>query len=302
MKTTHEIDEVRKFVSTLDHTEPNSVCQLSEGHISQAFRFELSSGEKRVLRISAKKEDFLGDEYAFSHFGKNLPIPRVIAIGQFNDNSFYCISDFVAGETTNNFSTEQMMATLTAQNDIFAKIFMTNISNSSGYGDLNINTGNAPFKSWKAALIDDVKKMKSDHLHEHAKNIGLDPNVIDRFLEQFNVNLSFASEIRRLVHGDLGFDNIIMHQGRVVAVIDWAQMSYGDWMYDYAKFDFWWPGRYTKPDMFARRYSLDGEHIQERAALYWAYTALGTISFADKYKNKTVAQWLRTYASEKILR
>ncbi|MEI6481690.1 MAG: phosphotransferase, partial [Candidatus Saccharibacteria bacterium] len=113
-------------------------------------------------------------------------------------------------------------------------------------------------------------------------------------------NLPFASETRRLLHGDLGFDNLIVNDGKVTAVIDWAQMGYGDWMRDYAKFDFWWPDRYTKPQAFADGYDLDAEHLEERIALYWAVTALGTISFADRFKSERVTEWLHDHATEKV--
>lgn len=299
MKTTHTPDEVRDFLETAEYANPESIEQLSEGHISQAIAFETVDGEKLVLRISAKDEDFLADQYASQKFGSDVPIPRVTEIGAFGDDSHYCISEFVEGTTTNKLSADEMRASLDIQNDVFAKIFKTDVSSTSGYGNIDIATGNATHESWKSAMSHEVEEMGLDALRENARNIELDPALVDGFLEQFHTNLVHASEDRRLLHGDLGFDNMIVSGDKVTAVIDWAQMGYGDWMRDYAKFDFWWPDRYTDPQTFANKYGLDAQHIPERIALYWAITALGTIRFADKFKSEGVTEWLHEHAAAK---
>lgn len=301
MKTTHTPDEVRNFLETTEHAKPGSIEQLSEGHISQAIAFESVDGDKQVLRISAKDEDFLADQYASQKFGGAVPIPRVIEIGTFGDSSHYCISEFVEGTTTNKLSADEMRASLDIQNDVFAKIFQVDVSSTSGYGHVDIATGNAAHDSWKSALSSEVEEMGLEALRENAKNIGLDPALVDRFMEQFQANLDHASEVRRLLHGDLGFDNLIVDGKNVNAVIDWAQMAYGDWMHDYAKFDFWWPDRYTDPKTFTDEYDLDAQHLPERMALYWATTALGTIRFADRFKSKRIAEWLHEHVAKKLI-
>lgn len=300
MKTTYSLEDVQQFLETTEHAKPESIEQLSEGHIAQALTFETVDGNKQVLRISAKDEDFLADQYAYQHFRDSVPIPRILDIGKFGDGAFFCISNFVEGTTTNKFSPDEMEATLDGQNDTFACIFNADISYSSGYGHIDVKTGNAAHKSWKEFLINDIDEMDAEGLRKRAKNIGLEPALVDKFLAQYQKNLPFASETRRLLHGDLGFDNMLMKDNKVVAVIDWGQFAYGDWMHDYAKFDFWWPDRYTSPQTFADKYDLDAEHIAERIALYWAVTTLGTINFADKFKSERVTEWLLEHAAEKL--
>lgn len=301
MKTTYTPEDVQQFLETTEHANPDSIAQLSEGHISQALAFETVDGTKQVLRISAIDEDFRADEYAFKHFGDSLPIPAVREIGNFGDGAYYCISDYVPGTTSNKLSQEDMQAALDAQNDVFARIFSTDVSATQGYGGIDLTTGNAKHDSWKAVLTSELEDMDVDKLRQQAQNIGLDPTLVDKFVAQFNANLPYASEVRHLLHGDMGFDNLIVDEGKVTAVIDWAQMGYGDWLHDYSKFDFWWPDRYTSPQVFADRYDLDAEHIPERIALYWAYTVLGNISFADRFKSEKVTEWLHEHAEERLI-
>ena len=48
------------------------------------------------------------------------------------------------------------------------------------------------------------------------------------------------SEIKPyLLHGDYGFDNVLVDQGKISGVLDWANAKYGDFLYDVAWLDFW---------------------------------------------------------------
>ena len=243
----------------------------------------------------------MANKSAFEHFGKELLVPIVVEIGHFGKNSYYCITELAEGKISNALTQEEMPDALPSIHDVFAKIFEMDISGTTGYGHIDLKTGNAVHATWKVALTADLEDLGVEALKENARNIDLDPVLIDKFVVQFNDNLPYASEIRRLVHGDLGFDNLLLNNNEVTAVIDWARMEYGDWMLDFAKLDFWWPDRFGDLKEFAEKYGLDGDNIQERIALYWALTALDTIRFADKFKNEKIAGWLHEHISKKFV-
>lgn len=73
MKTSYTPEDVRQFLQTTEHANPDSIEQLAEGHISQALGFETVDGSKLVLRIAPHKNDFLADEYAGNTFGQHGP-------------------------------------------------------------------------------------------------------------------------------------------------------------------------------------------------------------------------------------
>jgi len=301
MKTEYTQNDVRQFLETTEKANPRSIKQLKEGHNSQALSFETIEGEKLILRISAKEDDFLADKYAFEHFGEELLVPRVVEIGHFGKDSYYCITELAEGKISNALTQEEMPDALPSIHDAFAKIFEMDVSGTAGYGHIDLKTSNAVHTTWKVALTADLEDLGVEALKENARNIDLDPVLIDKFVVQFNDNLPYASEIRRLVHGDLGFDNLLLNNNEVTAVIDWARMEYGDWMLDFAKLDFWWPDRFGDSKEFAEKYGLDGDNIHERIALYWALTALDTIRFADKSKNEKIAGWLHEHVSKKLV-
>ena len=301
MKTAYTLENVATFLRNLEGANPASLQKLTEGHISQAFCFENNHGAKYVLRISNKRTDFDTDKYATDTFGSALSVPKVIEIGEFESGTYYCISTFVEGKTTNLLGEEELTAALPSIQRSLADIFRFDISATSGYGNLNISTGNAEQPTCKGATGDEIEEVGIDAFRAHAANIGLDTALVDAFFTQFRDNLQYASEVRRLVHGDPAFDNMLVEKGEVTAVIDWAHVGYGDWMSDFSRLDFWWPGRYGDAKAFAKQYGLEIEYLDERRALYWATNALWTIEFADKAKSEDVSNWLREHINEKLV-
>lgn len=301
MKTAFSHEDIQQFLETTEKADPTTIEQLAEGHISQALGFETEAGDRRVIRISPKNLDFLADQYAFEHFGQRLLVPKVVELGAFGEGSYYCISERVDGVTSDELSESEMHAALPDIHDVFARIFTTDISATTGYGHPVLQTGNAGYETWKATLTGRLDNLNPDELKQNAQNIGLDPALIDKFVAQYNANLPYASEVRRLTHGDLGFNNLLVDGDKVTAVIDWSGLGYGDWMYDFAKLDFWWPGRFGDAQEFAAKYGLDSDHIPERKALYWARSALSTTQWADEYKNDKIADWLRQYVAGRLV-
>lgn len=299
MKTQFSLQDVERFLEGVEQAEPETVHQLVEGHSSQAFSFE-SGQDKYVLRVSESDAVFKADLFAFEHYGQVLPIPRVFDVGEFQGEAFYCVSEFKEGKTSNTLSDEELTRALTSIQDNLARTFMANISFSHGYGELDVSSGNATHESWRDHLLS-IEEQGADSFKSHATNIGLSPSLIESFFNQYRTNLPFASEVRRPLHGDPAFDNMLIRDDSVVAVIDWEQTGYGDWMCDFARLDFWWPGRYGNKAEFAKKYNLEADHLDEREALYWAANALWTIEFADKAKSEETTRWLQVHLDNRII-
>ena len=46
--------------------------------------------------------------------------------------------------------------------------------------------------------------------------------------------LAYLPTERYLIHGDYGFNNVLADEGRVTAVLDWANAKFGDFLFDVA--------------------------------------------------------------------
>ena len=87
-----------------------------------------------------------------------------------------------------------------------------------------------------------------------------------------------------LAHGDFGFDNVLINDGRVSAVLDWSGARYGDFLYDVSWLIFWSPA-YDVRGYFHRRYSagrIDVTRFDERIDCYLAFIGLHGIAFFAK--------------------
>ncbi len=51
--------------------------------------------------------------------------------------------------------------------------------------------------------------------------------------------LKYLPRQRYLVHGDYGYDNLVLQGGKISAVLDWGNSAYGDYIHDVAWLDFW---------------------------------------------------------------
>ena len=302
MKTTYTINEVRQFLKKIkSETVPSSVKQLTEGHTSQVFSFETNTGNEYVIRLRESKKDLQADRYAFQNFSSSLPIPEVIDIGIFYDTTHYAITPLIEGVTLNILSQDSFNNSLNSVKDAIANTFKTDISNASGYGDPDFETGDAPAPTWKESLQNELATLNPEMLEKSAANIGLSKDSVDTLIKQFKTYLPYVSEYRRLLHGDPGGDNIIVNDHSVAALLDWEQMAYGDWLRDFSRFEYWNKNNYGDAKEFAETYGLEAEHIRERKAVYWAINALRGIEFADRDKSEKVTKWLQVNLQRIIL-
>ena len=86
-------------------------------------------------------------------------------------------------------------------------------------------------------------------------------------------------EDRRLIHGDLGFSNILIKDGKVSGVLDWGVSKYGDFVYDFAWLDFW--ARKTNyPEILKPNYETKTlSNFNERILCYKLHVALTVLGF-----------------------
>lgn len=279
----------------------NDLEIVEAGKMSETFFFT-DDGGKKVLRVTNEPDSYQKDVYAAELFkGTRVPVPRILDFGERADSVHYAISEHVEGKSSDLLSQSEIDAILPEIWDIMTEIFRTPIGDTTGFGYVDTKTHNGAFSAWKDYFDDYRSEESAEKLRLKAEQIGLDPKIIDKFREQIRRNLPFLPEVRHLWHGDFAFDNLLVHEGKVVAVIDWAQIGYGDWYYDFATMEFWWPDRHGSPQEFAKKYGLDDADLAQRKAAYWAKRFLGTVNFAADKQNKQTIDWLLKYADEKLL-
>ena len=301
IKTEYSPEQVASFPALAGEIAPGSLTQLTEGHFSQAFKFETSQGEDRVLRLGRKLYSFEADQYAHDHFAAaDVPIPRVYEIGEAEPGLYFCVSEFAPGTPSDQMPPDEFAKARLDIERAFAAIFHKDISATTGEGDIDPKTGNGVNRSFAEALKAERAKENLDELRRQCEAAGIESDLLTKFSNQFEQNIDQVRYTRRLIHADLGSDNVIVKDNKVSAIIDWSGMGYGDWLHDYSRLEFWYPGRHTPAREFASQYGLETENFVERWLAHMAAHALSTIDFAFRYESHHTQDWLRQYLPSRL--
>lgn len=270
---------VAAFLAQELHGEVSNLKYIHGGESSQAFSFEVN-GQELVIRINDRNPDgFQKDEYAFKHFSSvSIPVPEVIKIGHIN-GYYYCTSKKASGRTVGDFSEVERLKILPAILSVADKIHEISVSDKAGYGKWN-NDGIGIKNSWKESILCvDEYVWGTDNNPNYFATTFLDQNLWERAYNKMEELLKYCPEDRYLVHGDLGFDNVMSDGTKVTAVIDWADSRYGDFLFDIAWLSFWRIDNSYEEVCLAHYKNKTIANLKERLQCYQIFIALNSLSF-----------------------
>lgn len=268
---------------------PVKLTPLVHGEESQAYAF-VEQGRELVLRVSRPKEGFEKDALAYRNFGRpDLPIPRVIEIGNLDGCHAFCISPRVSGTTLQDLSPEEIGNTLEATVDVMHTIERSDIVKIDGFGRFD-GQGIGGYRNWRDYLTS-VSDPKLYDWASIATVVGEDR--IAPLLTRVLALAEGCPEVRRLVHGDFGSNNVFSDNHHITGVIDWSEAMVGDPLYDAANIFFW---RTWLDCMEQLAHFLDGrldhdEDTMTRLLCYQLHIGLREIYSSAKAGKTTTASW-----------
>jgi len=240
LKTKIDNEEVFDFLKKNFSADIPSLTPIKEGETSQAFSFSSKAGEF-VIRVrsacaaQARKDGFEKDKYAYEHFdSENIPVPCMFQMGRLNDQLCYAITEKAKGKIIDYFTKDEVRTFMLAQIETLDAIHNFDVSNTSHFGDWD-SQGHARKASWKEYLL----QLVDDFSVFEDKESILKCDVIETVLARFTELIDYCPNIRHLVHGDFGFNNVLSDGKRITGVIDWELSKYGDFLYDAAWLSFW---------------------------------------------------------------
>lgn len=113
-------------------------------------------------------------------------------------------------------------------------------------------------------------------------------DVYEESFTKIQALLPYCPPEKYLVHGDFGFDNLLLDRQRVTAVLDWAEMRFGDFLYDVAYLDFW-SKKIPYGDLWKISCETDGRpvpHFEERMVCYMLHIGLSSLATAAMTKDE----------------
>ena len=265
-----------------------TLVPLKGGEWSAAYRFTAGS-QDLVIRLSHTAENFHRDKIASRWSSPGLPIPQIIKIGRYNDQH-YAISPFFNGEPFEMLSAADLEQTVPGFLSMMTALQSISLDSMKGYGTI-APEGHGVFHSWSEALLDVNSDRPDNLLHGWKKTLSGFPEAqrkYDGFYEELTKLVRYCPEHRRLIHSDLLYQNLLVDNHKISAVLDWGCAMIGDPVYDIAIFAFfepWYPAFSqvglveSMRHIYIEQLADNRQNLEQRIAACQIHLTLGNIAY-----------------------
>ena len=254
------------------------ISRITEGEDSQTFLIENKS-KKLILRINDSSFGFKKDKEAYENFKTDtLLIPKIIKIDSFG-GQYICISEYIDGNSYKKLETSDRLKLTDKLFELHLALANTKV------------TRNSRESSWKQHLLETKDVSLWEKLALTKKfNVSL---ANDLFFK-IESNMHFIEEKEDLVHGDFGYDNVLINKNKNLYLIDWEYSRNGDSLFDIAWLQFWsFEINYLeKYEAFARNHKIDLNNFSERINVYSYYIAITTLEWYSRSGNISGYDWI----------
>lgn len=255
---------------------------LTGGQVARTFAFR-ASGRPYIIRFGHLPHAFARDRYAGEHFAApDLPIPRVVTLGQF-DGLQYAISERLPGRPLTRLPVATLRSVFPLLLDALDRLHRIDVANGQGFGVWR-EDGVGHAASWRDHLAAiDVEEADGYWAGWRAlfDTSFLERDLFERSYDRMLRLADYCPEERGLVHGDFGFDNALSDSARITGILDWANVAYGDPLFDVAWLAFW--SNHPAIDALLReRYAPTTPRYRERLACYEYRIGLDGLRFFAK--------------------
>lgn len=278
------VSKVQKCLETQWPDSISGVLKIGAGIFSKAFAFRTQEGEY-VIRFSETETDFKKDALIFRFYSRhNIPIPEIFKMGQFSEGGYFCISRRCQGQLYSELTLKKKQHALSSVQEVLDSIHEITIENSPGFGILDLDLKGHK-RSWAESLLD----LENHKIHYDFEYIFARPYFNKGFFDEvYNTLISLASglvDFRYLIHGDYGFDNLMIEKDKVSGVLDWGEMRVGDPAFDWAWLDFWSDDICFAALFFNRQ--REREKLAQRFKACLLHIGLGAMLFAAHFDDET---------------
>ncbi|WP_152361177.1 phosphotransferase family protein [Microlunatus speluncae] len=190
------------------------------------------------LRIGAGPGGFRKDAWAHDTFGSVVPVPAVRELGVLPDGAAYCLTDWVDGVTLQDLPAAEARRVTPLVFDAWSRLQTAAIEATTGYGELDPATMTAPYRTPRDRLRSELDSARRWPAHW----VEARRPAVTSVLEHVQSLIDCCPDQRAFVHGDWGCNNLLVDDGRVAAVLDWATAGVDDPIRDVAgRFWAFWP-------------------------------------------------------------
>lgn len=179
--------------------------------VAIVYKIMRPNGEQLILKISERPNDYLREMYFLKHFAGILPVPKIIrSVERTEDINGAILMEYLPG---NLLKTDELTEALA--HEIGRCLALIHLNRLPGYGDpiqRDLNHDPKGFFTLKFEEgIDECRHHLPKELMEHCQSYYKE-----------HVNLLMLVDGPCIVHRDFRPGNIIVHEGVLQGIIDWA--------------------------------------------------------------------------------
>jgi hygromycin-B 4-O-kinase len=278
------------------------------GQVASTFSFRVEEREcivrfnlDKMLNSNFSKEAYLVRKLA----GTSLPLAPLMYVGRLGDLHF-AISHKMPGKMLQEHSPQEVKALLPQILELLEMTHTVDISETQGYGVFD-DQGRGMDASWHASLSKIIEEEdERDYFgkwHRLFDETFLERNLFDELYQRMQELLVYCPEERTLLLGGVTTRNLLAQNGKITAVLDLINASYGDVVYDIVPLDFWWPPLGIREAFLAdqRQRGRKLPFYKERLLCYECHHALIGLRFYAKSGNEKGYQMVREIIQRKLV-
>ena len=294
-KPTISKKDLEKVISNNFNIPFENLQEIPGGEIARTYSFNIGKNKFFLQFNQANMSG--GTRTELDYFDRfkalNIPVRNVVKRDVIN-GIHYSITKEVKGKELQKLSETEIKELLPFIYDALINISKIDIKNTTGYGWF-CSEGNGMFSTWRDH-INFVMEEEPDELfygkwYDLFETTFLDKRTYEKYYQKMKELLKYLPEDRYFMHGNFSFANILIHNKKISAIIDWQDSRYGDFLLDFTYFVFWLSdslGNYIIENFKEHLESINmkNENYYERIECYKYYFGLDALRFYAKTDQK----------------
>jgi hygromycin-B 4-O-kinase len=293
-------DQIESLLTEQLGTPITNIEPIDSGQISEPYFFSAGAKDYVVRFAQPGHSDTLFKDRFVSTclLSPDIPAPEFVAMGELGDRT-WAITRRAPGKILDAYTGDKYEQLIPSIVRTLDRIHQTDISSTTGSGGFSAN-GAGRWDSWSEFLGSIIKEEGEEGFygkwHHLFDDSFLDHDLFQSVYHEMESLLQYCPAERFLVHADYAFDNVLAENGKVTAVLDWANSCFGDFLYDVAwmeiGMDTW-----CYADRFRQLYQEQGRkiaHFEERMRCYYCHVALDSFKFYAKTNQPVSYNWIKS--------
>ncbi len=283
------------------------LASVEGGQVARVFVFRVQD-QDYIMRFNLDKmltSNFPKEAYLIRTLtGTSLPFAPLLYVGRL-DNLHVAISRKMPGKMLQEHTPQEVQALLPQILELLAVAHSVDTSATRGYGVFD-DQGCGMNTSWHASLLEVANEEdERDYFgkwHRLFDETFLERDLFESLYQRMQALLAFCPEERTLILRNFTTNNMLAQDGKITALLDLVDASYGDRVYDLVALDFWRPRLGLREaflvDQQQRGYELP--FYAQRLLCYECHHALIGLRFYAQSGNQQGYQMARAIIQGKL--